>query len=61
MKFKITKNGTNHRGQIKMAGDVVEETDRNHIGGLQCAGAVVATDADVAPKKPAKKKAVAEK
>ena len=44
-----------------MAGDIVEETDRNHIGGLQCAGAVVATDADVAPKKPAKKKAVAEK
>jgi len=44
-----------------MAGDIVEETDRNHIGALQCAGAVVASEADVAPKKPAKKKAAAQK
>jgi len=59
MKFKITKDGTVHRGEAKKAGDIVEEIDRNHIGGLQCAGAVIASEADMAKKKSAPKKKTA--
>ena len=61
MKFKITKDGTTHRGKAKKAGDIVEEVDRNHIGSLQCAGAVIASEADIAKAKPAPKKKAAPK
>ena len=61
MKFKITKDGTMHRGESKKAGDIVEEIDRNHIGGLQCAGAVPASEADLAKKKEVPKKKAAPK
>jgi hypothetical protein len=40
MKLKITKNGTIHRGVPKAAGEIVTEDDKNHAGGLMCAGAV---------------------
>lgn len=50
-----------HRGESKKAGDIVEEIDRNHIGGLQCAGAVPASEADIAKKKEVPKKKAAPK
>ena len=40
---------------------MVEEVDRNHIGSLQCAGAVIASEADIAKAKPAPKKKAASK
>lgn len=41
MKLKITKDGTIHRGDPKAAGEIVSEDDKNHVGGLMCAGAIL--------------------
>lgn len=57
MKFRITKDSTIHRGKACKAGDIVEENDRNHAGGLQCAGAVPVKDGESVPVVPAKKAA----
>lgn len=38
MKFYVTKDAISHRGVTVNKGDIIEETDRNHIGGLQSVG-----------------------
>lgn len=43
MKLRLTKD-TAHRGVKKLAGSVIEEQDVNHVGQLQCAGAVPVPD-----------------
>ena len=41
MKFYVTRNAISHRGVTVNKGDVIEEDDRNHIGGLQSVGCVL--------------------
>lgn len=54
MKLRITKDGTIHRGEPKAAGEIVTEEDKNHAGGLMCAGAVPVKDGEGQPEpKPA--------
>lgn len=54
MKFRITQEGTRHRGKPCSIGDIVEEQDKNHAGGLMCAGAVIVKDGDPVPAPPKK-------
>lgn len=53
MKLKITKDGTIHRGVPKAAGEIVSEDDKNHAGGLMCAGAVPVKGGEDATPEPA--------
>lgn len=38
VKLYVTKSGISHRGKTVNKGDVIEESDRNHIGALQSVG-----------------------
>ena len=38
MKLYVTRDAISHRGVTVKKGDIIEESDRNHIGGLQSVG-----------------------